>query len=65
MNILINVIAFKVGWVSAVLGGANDLPLVGTGVVLAAIAIHLLVVAKPSREANADLACWPDWTLLR
>lgn len=50
MNLLINVVAFKIGWVSAVFGGANEMALVGTAIVLVAIGIHLFVVAEPSRE---------------
>ena len=55
MNILINIIAFKIGWISAVLGGANGFPLAGTGVVLMAIAVHLSVVEEPSRELTLVL----------
>lgn len=55
MNLLINIIAFKIGWISAVLGGANGLPLAGTGVILMAIVVHLSVVEEPSRELTLVL----------
>jgi hypothetical protein len=50
MSVLINVIAFKIGWIAAVLGGANGMALVGTAIVFCAIAVHLFVVEEPSRE---------------
>jgi hypothetical protein len=50
MNLLINIIAFKIGWISAVLGGASGMALAGTAVVFVAIGVHLFVVAEPSRE---------------
>lgn len=50
MNMLINIIAFKIGWLSSVVGAASDLPLLGPIVVLAAIAIHLGIVSQPVSE---------------
>lgn len=50
MNLLINVIAFKIGWISSVFGGANGMPLAGPAVVLVAVAIHLYLAAEPRRE---------------
>lgn len=50
MNLLINVIAFKIGWVSAVLGGANGMPLAGPAVIFVAVLIHLRLAAEPRRE---------------
>jgi len=50
MNLLINIIAFKIGWISAVLGGANGMALAGTAVVFVAIGVHLFLVEEPSRE---------------
>lgn len=55
MNTLINVIAFKVGWVSAVAGSANGLPIAGPIVILVAIAIHLKLVLEPAREFSLVL----------
>lgn len=50
MNVLINIIAFKIGWLSSVLGAANDVPLLGPAVVMVAVAIHLRLANDPSRE---------------
>ena len=50
MNVLLNIVVFKIAWLSTVFGGANELPLVGPVVVLGAIAIHLWLVAEPVRE---------------
>lgn len=50
MNMLINVIAFKIGWLSSVVGAASELPMLGPVVVLAAIAIHLAIVSQPASE---------------
>jgi hypothetical protein len=50
MNVLLNVAVFKIAWLSTVLGGANDMPLVGPIVVMGAIAIHLWLAAEPARE---------------
>lgn len=64
MNVLINAVAFKVAWVSTILGGANELPAIGPLVVFVAIAIHLWRVAKPGRELTLVLMtgaiglCW-------
>lgn len=49
-NFLINVIAFKIAWLASVLGGANNLPLLGPAAVAVAVAIHLRLVKNPSRE---------------
>lgn len=50
MNVLINAVAFKLAWLSAMTGGAKALPgLVIIGV-FAAIAIHLWRAAEPRRE---------------
>lgn len=50
MNMLVNIIAFKIGWVSSVIGVANDLPLLGPAVILLAIGIHLVAVRRPANE---------------
>ena len=49
-NLLINLIAFKLAWLSSVLGGAYGLPLLGPAAVLVAIVIHLRRAGDPSRE---------------
>lgn len=50
MHLLINIVVFKIAWLSSVIGGANELPLLGPAAVLVAIAIHLWFVSEPSRE---------------
>jgi hypothetical protein len=50
MNMLINIIAFKIGWLSSVVGASSDMPALGPAVVLAVIAIHLIMVSQPSSE---------------
>lgn len=47
---LINILAFKIGWVSSVVGVAIDIPMLGPAAILLAIAIHLLVVNRPVSE---------------
>lgn len=55
MNILINVIAFKIGWMASVLGAANGMPFVGPMVVGIAIAIHLYNSHSPMSELQLIL----------
>jgi hypothetical protein len=50
MNMLINVIAFKIGWLSSVVGVANDIPLLGPAVIFVAIALHLRLAGYPLNE---------------
>ena len=38
MNVLFNVITFKIGWLSAVFGAANGVPVFGLGIIVAVIA---------------------------
>lgn len=54
---LINFIAFQVGWFSAVLSAAAGYPLVGLAVMVAVIGLHLFRSARPRREATLVLAC--------
>ena len=57
MNLLINVAAFKLGWLSSVVGGAQQLPWLGPLVVLIAVAIHLSRAERPSLELMLILSC--------
>ena len=53
-----NFIVFQAAWFGAVLGAAHQLPLWGTASVVAAIAWHLAVSARPAQEARlVALAC--------
>ena len=57
MNLLINLAAFKLGWLSSVFGGAQQLPWLGPVVVFAAVAIHLARAQRPSSELMLILSC--------
>jgi hypothetical protein len=57
MNLLINVTAFKLGWLSSVFGGAQQLPWLGPLVVLIAVAIHLARAERPSSELMLIVSC--------
>ena len=50
MSVLINIVAFKLAWVSTIFGGANGLPLLGPLAVAVAVAIHLRLAPAPHRE---------------
>lgn len=52
MNVLVNAFAFKLGWLSAVFGGANELPVLVIAGVSSAVAIHLWRSVAPLREAT-------------
>lgn len=53
-----NVVVFQAAWFAAVLGAAHHIPLWGTACVIAAIAWHLGVSARPAQEAKLiGLAC--------
>ena len=56
MNLAINLLAFKAGWLASVLGSANGIPLIGPLVVLAAVVLHLYRVSEPGRELSLILA---------
>ena len=47
---LINFVLFQAGWFAAVLGAAHLHPLLGTTCVIAVIAVHLLMSARPVQE---------------
>lgn len=57
MNLLMNVAAFKLGWISSVVGGAQHLPWLGPMVVFAAVALHLVRAQRPSSEFMLILSC--------
>jgi hypothetical protein len=50
VNILINAVAFQLGWFACVLGGANQLPWLGTLVAALIVAWHLSRAPHPGRE---------------
>ena len=50
-KIVLNFVAFQLGWFACVLGGANDLALAGTLTVAAIVAMHLALARRPGPEA--------------
>jgi len=50
MTLVINIIAFQIGWFACVLGAANALPLLGPAVVAGAVALHLSRSSRPAQE---------------
>ena len=57
MNLLINVVAFKLGWLSSVIGGAQHLPWLGPLVVSVAVAVHLFRARRPGSEFVLIVSC--------
>jgi hypothetical protein len=57
MNLLVNVAAFKLGWISSVVGGAQQMPWLGPLVVSIAIALHLSRAERPRSELLLILSC--------
>jgi len=51
MYLIINFVAFQVGWFACVLGAANGAPLLGPIVVAAVVVLHLSKSFRPGREA--------------
>jgi hypothetical protein len=50
MSMLLNFIAFQLGWFACVLGAANGMPWLGPIVVTAAVALHLFRARRPRPE---------------
>lgn len=48
---LLNIIAFQIGWFACVLGGAWGWPWLGVAVTAAVVALHLRRAAQPGAEA--------------
>jgi len=57
MQVLINFIAFQIGWLASVMGAARDLPWVGPVVFVAILLLHLRQAERPELEAGLVLAC--------
>ena len=57
MSLIINVVAFKAGWLLSVIGGAQQLPWLGPLAVFCAVVMHLLRARKPSAELRLIIAC--------
>lgn len=56
MPVAANVVAFQIGWFACVLGAAHHLPLLGTGIALGVLAVHLARAPDPAAEAKLMLA---------
>jgi Protein of unknown function (DUF2878) len=56
MAIIVNFIAFQIGWFACVLGAANHMPLMGTGIALTIIVLHLAYATDPLAELKLILA---------
>ena len=50
MTLVINFVAFQIGWFACVLGAANALPLLGPAVVACVVMLHLSLSRKPAQE---------------
>jgi Protein of unknown function (DUF2878) len=49
-NVIVNFIAFQIGWFACVLGAAWGRPWTGTAIAAAVVAFHLWRVARPGQE---------------
>ena len=56
MAIAVNFIAFQIGWFACVLGAAYHMPLMGTGIALTIIVLHLASTIDPIAELKLVLA---------
>jgi hypothetical protein len=57
MGFIINFGMFKVGWLSSVIGGAQQLPWLGPLAMLFVVAVHLYRAPEPERELVLVLGC--------
>ena len=49
-RLLINFIAFEIGWFTCVIAGGSEWPWLGTGVALTVVALHLVLTPQPRLE---------------
>ena len=57
MFLVINFIAFQVGWLSSVIGGAQQMPWIGPIAVAIALGIHFRAARRPLEEFVLVLSC--------
>ncbi len=57
MPMLLNFIAFQVGWFSSVVGAAREMPWLGPAVVLIVALLHLRKARRPDLEIGLIVAC--------
>jgi hypothetical protein len=50
MPLFANFLAFQIGWFACVLGGANGVPWIGTGIALVIVGWHLTRAVRPKQE---------------
>lgn len=50
-HLLVNLVAFQLGWLACVLGGAHGWPWLGVGVMGLVVALHLVSSGSPVRES--------------
>ncbi len=55
-RLIINVFAFQLGWFAAVLGGSNDQVMLGSGVALLVMLLHLAMSQRPFVELRLLLS---------
>jgi Protein of unknown function (DUF2878) len=66
-EVIVNFIAFQIGWLACVIGAAWGRPWTGTAIAAAVVALHLWRVARPARELKliaAALAIGLAWDSL-
>ena len=57
MGLILNFGMFKIGWLSSVIGGAQQLPWLGPLAMLFVVAVHLYRAEQPERELILVLSC--------
>ena len=57
MLLLTNFLAFQIGWLSSVIGGAQQMPWLGPVIVLIALVLHLRAARKPFEEVLLAIVC--------
>jgi len=57
MQILVNILGFKIGWLSSVLGAAAQMPWLGPVMLLVVLAVHLRQAERPDLEIGLVVAC--------
>ena len=57
MLFLLNFATFQIGWFSAVIGGAQQMPWLGPIVALIALTIHFYLARRPTQELLLILSC--------
>ena len=57
MPLVVNFVAFQVGWFSSVIGGAQQLPWLGPVVALLVVGWHLMQARRPMAELTLVVGC--------